>query len=282
MRQYENHNLENNELPFIYKPGKVRSVNRMFAASNWHENVEILYFTEGRGVLFDNGRVMSVVKGDVAVINANHLHALAGDGEPLCYRYLIVDRAFCLANGFDSTALSYQPKINDPALLALMSDLNAAYEMPDGSAYKTLTARTLVLRIMLLLCTGYSQSAAVDDRRERSTAYVKKAIDYIRASYANDLSLDEVAAFAGINKCYLSREFHKYTGYPFVAYVNRTRCQQAARLLLDGHLSVHEIGKLCGFENRSYFTKSFRRYMGSTPNEYRASVANQAEERKPK
>lgn len=272
MSHYENHNLENHPLPFIYKPGRVRSVNRMFTASNWHENIEILYFTAGTGMLSDNGQIIPVSKGDIAVINANHLHALAGYGEPLFYQYLIVDRSFCLANGFDTTGLTYQTKINDPALCRLFIDLSSAYEMSDGELFKTLTIRALVLRIMLLLCRNYSQRANTDGRLQKSTAYVKQAIDYIRATYTRDLSLDEVADFVGINKCYLSREFHKYTGYPFVAYINRTRCQKAAQLLLDGHLSIHEIGSRCGFENRSYFTKSFRRYMGMTPNEYRANA----------
>jgi AraC-like DNA-binding protein len=94
----------------------------------------------------------------------------------------------------------------------------------------------------------------------------------VRASYEKNFSLDDVAAFVGVNKCYLSREFHKYTGYPFVAYVNRTRCKMAQQMLADERISISDVGKRCGFPNRSYFAKCFQRYIGVLPGEYRAQI----------
>ena len=102
--------------------------------------------------------------------------------------------------------------------------------------------------------------------RERGVEAAEKQLaDYIRASFDKDFSLEDVAAFVGVNKCYLSREFHKYTGYTFVAYVNRTRCKMAQRLLLDGGLSIREVGERCGFESPSYFSRTYKKLMGKTP-----------------
>ena len=271
MSRYESHNLEAQELPFIYSERGIRSSLRAFGSFNWHENIEILYIADGQGAISNNGHVLSVTKGDITVINANHLHALSSSGGT--HRYLIVDRTFCLANGFDTNAISFNMRIDDPAVRQLMEELHAAYQKPADTPYRTPEIRSIVLRLMTLLCRDHSTPEKQAERPERSIAYVKQAIDYIRASFDKDFSLEDVAAFVGVNKCYLSREFHKYTGYPFVSYVNQTRCKMAQQLLLDPRLSIHEVGLRCGFENRSYFARCFRRYIGMLPGEYRANAS---------
>ena len=272
MSRYESHNLENETLPFIYKQCTARPTGGSFGASNWHENVELLYVTEGNGSISNNGRIFSVGAGDVAMFNANHLHTLAADREPMTYRYLIVDRSFCLANGFDSTALCFAAQIRDERVCELLEALHGAYALPPQAPLRTLQIRALVLQLLLLLCREHSTPAEHARQTERSVSYVKQAIDYIRASCDKPLSLEEVAAFVGIHKCYLSREFHKYTGYPFVAYVNLTRCKMAQQMLTDTRWSIQEVGRRCGFDSPSYFARSFQRYVGLRPGEYRAKV----------
>ena len=147
--------------------------------------------------------------------------------------------------------------------------LDQAYSEPPETPYRTAAIRSAVLGLMVMLCREHSTVATVLEQPQKSLSYVKQAIDYIRASYDKNFSLEDAAAFVGVNKCYLSREFHKYTGCSFVDYVNRTRCKMAQRLLADGHLDIHRVGSRCGFENRSYFSKTFLRYVGMLPREYR-------------
>lgn len=276
MSNYESHNLENGELPFIYKRRRVPPTEAILESSNWHENVELLEIVKGEGMIYNNGRVLPVREGDVVVINANHLHGLSTKGEEMLHRYLIVDRAFCLDNGIDTNAVSFHERVDDDRVRALLGELNEAYSTPPETPYRTATIRSTVLRLMLLLCREHSTAAAALERPEKSLSYVKQAIAYVNASYDKNFSLEDVAAFVGVNKCYLSREFHKYTGGSFVSYVNRTRCKMAQRLLCDTQLDVHEVASRCGFENRSYFTKTFFRYVGVLPREYR-DKANKGE-----
>ena len=224
--QYENHNLEDSPLPFIYKPMTTQPSNHMFGSSNWHENIEIIQITEGEGSISVNGNVISVSTNDVVVINSNLLHAVAAEKSTMRYRYLIVDRSFCLANGFDSNMITYKTKICDSRVNSLLDELYEAYETFGDTQYRTLSVRCVVLRILLLLCKDHSHPSESNERRDRGAAYTKKAIDYINAAYDKDFSLEDVAEFVGISKFYLSHEFHKFTGYPFVGYVNRVRCKK--------------------------------------------------------
>lgn len=272
MSQYESHNLQDRELPFIFKERRQRPSKCRFGSSNWHENIEILSVSEGDGAVFNNGQVYPVSEGDVVIFDANRLHTVAAGERGITYRYLIVDRAFCLANGFDSSAMTFTSKITDARVIERMEELYALYTEEADQRYRILAIRTRVLELMLLLCKEYATPIEHSEKPVNTAAYVKQAIDYIRASYEKDISLDDVAAFVGVSKCYLSREFHQYTGYPFVAYVNRTRCKMAERLLADERLSISEVGRRCGFENRSYFAKCFSRYVGMLPAEYRAKM----------
>lgn len=272
MSQYENHHLEDAPLPFIYKTGSVRPANHRFGSSNWHENIELLHIIEGDGSISVNGQVLQVGKGDIVMISTNQLHALAAGDVKMFYRYLIIDRSFCLANGFDSNKITFEIKIEDDHALKILESLHDAYESPADTPYRTLTVRSLVLQLLLLLCKDHSHPSEQNNRYDRGVLYTKQAIDYIRAACDKDISLEDVASFVGISKYYLSREFHRYTGYPFVAYVNRTRCKKAQQMLADERLEIHEIGKRCGFESASYFARAFRRYIGMSPAEYRSQL----------
>ena len=270
--QYENHHLEQTPLPFIYNTGSVRPTNHMFGSSNWHENVEIIHIIDGDGSISVNGQVLKVCKCDTVMINSNHLHALSAGDVKMVYCYLIIDRSFCLENGFDSNKITFDIKIEDDYVARILESLRDAYESPADTPYRTLTIRSLVSQLLLLLCKHHSHPSKQNDchdRHDRGVLYTKQAIDYIHAACDKDFSLEDVASFVGISKYYLSREFHRYTGYPFVAYVNRTRCKKAQQMLADERLEIQEIGKHCGFESASYFARAFRHYIGMSPTEYR-------------
>ena len=203
--------------------------------------------------------------------NHNHLHAVASGKVRLRYHYLIIDRAFCLLNGLDTSKIEFESRIYDERVGKHIDELIEAYAIPENDPYRPLLIRTVVLRLIYILARDHGRPEEWVEG-DRSLSYVKNAIAYIHSSYDKDFSLDDAADFVGINKCYLSREFHKYTGYPFVAYVNRTRCKAASELLKDGRFAISDVAARCGFKNKSYFAKNFKRYIGMLPGEYRANA----------
>ena len=269
MSKYEKHNLSMKTLPFIFMKTEEKRGSLHFAPSNWHENIELLCILEGSGSVSSNGHILSVARGDIVVLNHNHLHAVASADDGIRYRYLIVDRAFCVENGFDTNRIFFEMKIDDKRLFDLFEELSLAYEAEEAS-YRTLNIRTIILSMMRILCHDYGTEAK-DDEDKGGALYIKRAIEYISASYAKDFSLEDVADFVGVSKYYLSREFNRYVGHTFVSYVNYVRCKKAKKLLATEELSISEIASLCGFRSSSYFAKSFEKQVGMLPGEYRAS-----------
>lgn len=265
---YENHNLENKELPFVSHKLHCNPDGSGFCESNWHEEIELLCITGGDGLVFDDGEIISVVEGDIVVVNSNRLHTLAAKDKKLDYHYLIVGRSFCISNGFDTSKVTFETLIRDGALFGLMKELDEIYSEKIDDEYVVPSIRCLVLRIMLILLKKYSVNGE-DETSEHGADFMKKTIEYIHASLNKDISLDEVADFVGVNKYRLSREFHKYAGCSFVEYVNHLRCTRAQKLLREGKMTVFEVARSCGFQNKSYFAKTFKRYVGALPSAYR-------------
>ena len=167
MSNYENHKLEAMALPFIYKERSVRPTNRRFGSSNWHENIEIIYVIKGEGAVFCNAREIAVRAGDIVVINSNHMHTIAADREMLTHRYLIIDRSFCLANGFDSHSLTFENYVRDDALRDLLEKLEVAYRQPESDPFRVATIRSLVLQLLVCLCSGHSTPAEQNEHTPR-------------------------------------------------------------------------------------------------------------------
>ena len=96
-----------------------------------------------------------------------------------------------------------------------------------------------------------------------------EACKYVSLNLGRRISLEEVAARLHLNPSYFSRLFKKETGMTFIEYVTRLKMERAKELLDQTPLSVGEICERLGYDNQSYFIKTFKAHAGSTPLEYR-------------
>ena len=94
-------------------------------------------------------------------------------------------------------------------------------------------------------------------------------LSYMDEHYADDFTLDEAADFVGFSKYHFTRLFREYTGTTFLDYLTHKRVQ-AAQSLLASDLSVTEICFRTGFNNLTSFSRSFKKYTGMSPSDFRA------------
>ena len=277
MSIYETHIMKDPQLPFIFHEATcLRSDSRRVTQTNWHENPEILFVVSGEGTLICDAQQLHVTAGDIAVINANCLHGLAVEADHLIYHCLIVDRGFCIANHFDTNEIQFQTLLRDDTLQACLRILLAEYRGDPAAPYRTQTIRATVLQIMATLCRHHSKPYCTAHSESHLLACIRQAIGLIRSESAKELSLDQISAFVGLSKYYFAREFRRVTGYTFVSYVNMVRCERAKILLLEDRPSIGEVGRICGFANQSYFTRTFRAYTGLLPGAYREKRLREA------
>ena len=86
------------------------------------------------------------------------------------------------------------------------------------------------------------------------------------------MTIGEIASHAALSKYYFCREFKKVTGYSVVQYINMTRCRTAEKLLVTGKLTVGEAAAATGYDNLSYFTRTFKTITGHLPGEYKKVI----------
>ena len=270
MNTYEQHTYTDIRLPFIFNKKSLSSSNRanIFPTlSNWHENIEIVFVTDGEGVIYSNDMSISVEAGDIVIISPNSLHSFT-TSKALEYYYLIVDRSFCLGNHFDTNALHFEAHFRDAKLFELLTCLITEYAKLHKESFAPQQIRATVLHIMALICQNHSSKNEGTPSDTSLMSCIKQAIGYIHSEYRRDISLDEISHFVGLSSYYFAREFKRITGYTFVSYLNLVRCENAKLLLSKKQASVSKICRECGFSNQSYFTRIFKRYTGTLPTEY--------------
>lgn len=267
MSIYETHTMKNPSLPFILHETHRPHVYTD-AIGNWHENVEILCFSEGGATVSSNEQRFSVCAGELAVLNANCIHTISCE-EGVRYYCLIVDRAFCLSNHFDTNRIRFSEHIRDGELFALFEELAREWNTDEDSPFRVQVIRALVLRIMALLCRRHSLPDGESQADSHLLSCMKQAIGHIHSESHRNLSLDDLSHLVGLSKFYFAREFRNITGYTVVSYINLVRCEKAKRLLSEESLGIGEVGRVCGFPNPSYFSRTFLTNVGISPGEYR-------------
>ena len=108
---------------------------------------------------------------------------------------------------------------------------------------------------------------------EHYSSAVRSCLNYIDFHYMEPLSLEGLAARFTINKNYLSSRFHKETGMTVTDYINSIRVRRAVDLLGKTTHSMQAVAEQCGFTDANYFSRMFKKINGTSPNEYRKSLA---------
>jgi AraC-like DNA-binding protein len=113
--------------------------------------------------------------------------------------------------------------------------------------------------------------AAIGDTRCVHTRPVRRAIELLRAQLAQTVTLDDLAAHAGLDKFHLCRAFRAQVGMPPYAYLTHLRIARAKELLAAG-MKPSEIAPQIGLYDQSQLNRHFRRIVGTTPARYARSV----------
>jgi AraC family transcriptional regulator len=107
-------------------------------------------------------------------------------------------------------------------------------------------------------------------------ARVNVALDRIHASYAEPLTVEDLARCAGMSRFHFSRRFREQVGAAPYRYLLRVRVQRAAELLRRGRHDVTEAALAVGFLDLGRFGRVFRREIGCRPSEFAGRRARTA------
>ena len=94
---------------------------------------------------------------------------------------------------------------------------------------------------------------------------LKQVLEFIEKNYANPITLQELSASVSMSPKYFCRFFSEMTHQTPVDYLNRQRIEEACLQLAATDDSITEIAYRNGFNDLSYFIRTFKKYKGMTP-----------------
>ena len=125
---------------------------------------------------------------------------------------------------------------------------------------------------LLLYLTGDMLEAGGSSPTEKPDAEferLKPSIDFMDDHFIASPSLAEVAGKSHLAPNYFHRIFSKKFNTTPLNYMTRRKLEYARQLLCTTTLSVKEISGICGYDNEFYFSRSFKKYLGTSPSGFR-------------
>lgn len=105
-------------------------------------------------------------------------------------------------------------------------------------------------------------------------AFLKEILDYIDGNLAEEFTFEQMAKELHISYYYLCHFFNKKTGQSLTRYRTTKRLKKAIKTLLGSDLKISDVATACGFDNVSYFSETFIKYLSESPSDFRKNHAN--------
>jgi len=107
-----------------------------------------------------------------------------------------------------------------------------------------------------------------EHRTKRYENQLTPAMTFVKANYAEKVTLGAVAKLCGLGRYQFSRAFKRAHGRTFREFVIIHRIQKAEQMLCFANVSITDVAFSVGFNDLSHFAEMFRRYVGVRPSEY--------------
>lgn len=98
---------------------------------------------------------------------------------------------------------------------------------------------------------------------------VRGMINYIDQHITDSLTLSDIAGHFGKNSSYVSGLFNREVGVSLTTYIHQERIRRAIRYMNTTQMSISEISHAVGIDDFAYFSRIFKKQVGTSPSEYR-------------
>jgi AraC-like DNA-binding protein len=123
------------------------------------------------------------------------------------------------------------------------------------------------LALEVAVAEAIAALVAMSDAKVARSRAVRRAIEWMRESLHEQITLDELAVHAELDKFHLCRAFRDQVGMPPHAYLTRLRIVRAKELLAAG-VRASEVAPQVSLYDQSQLNRHFRRIVGTTPARY--------------
>ncbi|MBQ4099385.1 MAG: AraC family transcriptional regulator [Clostridia bacterium] len=249
-------------------------------AMHWHYNVEIIRVKKGELLItLDNKKILAK-KGDIVFVNSETLHgAIPSDCEYDCvvFNLAFLKTGNVACDSFLDSLLNHNAvvleKITSLAGKTAINKLFSALKTRENGFQFIVFGAVNELIGSLKENIDYSYKIdGLTQKDEKNVAKLKRILSFIRDNFDKELTLDDMANASGLSTKYFCSFFKNMTGKTPFGYLNDYRIERASRKLLGSDLPITQIAFSCGFNDLSYFIKTFKKIKGCSPKLYRKNL----------
>ncbi len=266
--------------PFcIYQEDSTRKI----IPCHWHDEIEIIYVERGHGLYQMDSKEYNLQAEQALIVNSGTIHAANSMNKVRCF-FILFHTKMLNSRFEDKCQINYiDPIANNNRKLNLFIKGNELWEKEIINQLK------LIIKYYQLKPKGYElflksslfrvlyeiiNNRDLQKNNSENVAkikLIKEVIRFIQKNYKNNLTSQMMAREINLSKYYFCRLFKSITGKTPIEYLNFYRINQAVSILQKyKNRKILDIAIDVGFNNFSYFIRTFKRFKGCTPTEYRS------------
>ena len=247
---------------------------------HWHDEFEIIYVKSGFLTVSISGENYIGKPGDAFVVSPGNLHFMGSQTGNVDYFTFLFPLKYIsfrtddilddkLLEPLNSGHLIISPEIED-TVKEQCEQLVEIYGAKKEESQSKITAqiKTKIILLQFILEMWEKGFIIENDKSGRNTIE-KEMISYIQQNFMEKISLKEFSEQFHLSEKYISRYFKEHFHITLSQYITHLRLEHAKQLLQDTDIPVTEIAMQSGYQNVSYFIRSFKKTYGVSPLKYR-------------
>ena len=252
---------------------------------HWHNELEMGLIAKGSAII-EAGSVSRLLRaGEGFFINSNILHTVIQSADDFCELHSVVCHPRAISGSTDNIIWQkyLKPLIENQACPSffltpeiiwqsqVLDCLSSLWQAAEQEPYGYEIGIRNELSTIVTLFSQYQPivSKKTFGKEQRDNARIKEMLTFIQANYGRELTIEDIASACSVSASECIRCFRATISTTPIAYLKSYRLQQAALKLQLSTDKISAIAESCGFQEMSYFAKSFKEVYGCTPSEYR-------------
>ena len=247
---------------------------------HWHDELEIIYVKSGLLTVSISGESYIGKAGDAFVVSPGNLHLMGSQTGTVDYFTFLFPLKYIsfrtddmlddkLLEPLNNGHLMISPRVKDTAK-ELCEQLIEIYLAKNDESESKIAAQIKTKIILLqFILEMWKKGFVIENDTSGRNIVEKEMVSYIQQNFTGKISLKEFGEQFHLSEKYISRYFKEHFHITLSQYITYLRLENAKQLLQDTDLSVTEAAMQSGYQNVSYFIRSFKKTYGVSPLKYR-------------
>ena len=249
---------------------------------HWHDDLDIIYVHSGFLTVNISGENYIGKPGDAFVVSPGNLHFMGSQTGTVDYFTFLFPLKYIafrtddmlddkLIEPLNCGHLMISPEIKD-TVKEQCEQLAGVYaaEIDESESKITVQIKKKIILLQFIHELWKKGFIVENDTTGRNTVE-KEMVSYIQQNYTGKILLREFGEQFHLSEKYISRYFKEHFHITLSQYVTYLRLEHAKQMLQETDISVTEVAMQSGYQNISYFIRSFKKTYGVSPLKYRKS-----------